>query len=117
MSKQAGTMLIAPGLGSCIGLIMYDSITKVERNGSYIVLPDSSINKGELNPCKYADSAVPELLCRVTQAGAKKPNLIVKMAGGAQMFNLEKGGNILNIGVRNCLSPQKSGFKQRRTYC
>jgi chemotaxis protein CheD len=104
VTKHTGTALVAPGLGSCIGLIMYDSKAKV-AGMVHVVLPDSAnagVN-GSL-PGKYADSAIPELLNNMVKVGASKSNIVVKIAGGAQMFNLEKGGNILNIGIRNTIA-------------
>lgn len=104
VSKHNGTSLVAPGLGSCIGLIMYDPKAKV-AGMVHVVLPDSA-NAGVSNslPGKYADTAVPELIEKMIKQGASKSNLWVKIAGGAQMFNLEKGGNVLNIGVRNTIA-------------
>lgn len=102
-SKLPGVILSAPGLGSCIGLTMYDTAIKA-AGMVHIVLPDSSINENPVISGKYADKAIPELLNRMSQLGAKKQNLVVKIAGGAQMFNLDKGGNILNIGIRNVIA-------------
>ena len=103
ISKTPGTVLVAPGLGSCIALAMYDPINKI-AGMAHVVLPDSSITRGDIIPCKYADTAVPELLNMMIQAGAKKHSLIIKAAGGAQMFNIEQGSNILNIGLRNIIA-------------
>lgn len=104
VSKVPGTTIIAPGLGSCIGLIMYDPNVKV-AGMAHIVLPDSKSNREEkFNPGKFADTAVPELLSKVLELGASKHNLIVKISGGAQMFNLGKGTNVLNIGLRNTIA-------------
>ena len=101
VSKTPGTLLTAPGLGSCIGVIMYDPKFKI-AGMVHVVLPDSTNSTKELTaPGKYADTAIPELLNNIIKLGAVKSNLVIKISGGAQMFNLEKGGNILNIGMRN----------------
>jgi chemotaxis protein CheD len=88
--------MMAIGLGSCIGLTIYD---KDRHIGAmvHIMLPESSGRSDR--PGKYADSAVPLLLNKLTELGCRKASLIVKMAGGACMF--EYFGNNLNIGERN----------------
>lgn len=111
VSKSPGTTLVAPGLGSCIGLTMYDPINKV-AGMVHVVLPDSTITKTPPLPGKYADIAIPKILEQMVQAGAKKEKLIVKIAGGAQMFNLQQGGNILNIGVRNAIAVKAALSKE-----
>ena len=112
VSKSQGTYLAAPGLGSCIGVTVYDPKVKV-AGMVHVVLPDSSNSNKEItSPGKYADTAIPELLDKVTKLGAIKSNLIVKISGGAQMFNLEKGGNILNIGMRNNIAVKAALSKE-----
>lgn len=88
--------MMAIGLGSCIGLTMYD---KDRHIGAmvHIMLPDSSGRSDR--PGKYADTAVPLLLDKLSEMGCRKSSLVVKMAGGACMF--EYFGNNLNIGERN----------------
>lgn len=104
ISNKSGDMIVAPGLGSCIGLSMYDPIVKI-AGMAHVVLPDSTnISKPGNLPGKYADLAVPELLEQMIKQGAKKHNIVIKIAGGAQMFNFEKGGNVLNIGMRNAIA-------------
>lgn len=119
ISKTAGTSLIAPGLGSCIGIVMYDPINKV-AGMAHVVLPDSKSNsKPILLPGKFADTAVPELYKQVLKLGASEKNLIVKIAGGAQMFNLGASTNVLNIGMRNTIAVKAaiatSGFTVRNS--
>jgi len=88
--------MMAIGLGSCIGLTIYD---KDRHIGAmvHIMLPDSSGRTDR--PGKYADTAIPLLLTKLSDAGCHKASLVAKMAGGACMF--EYFGNNLNIGERN----------------
>ncbi|MGA2162517.1 MAG: chemotaxis protein CheD [Methanoregula sp.] len=88
--------MMAIGLGSCIGLAIYD---RDRRIGAmvHIMLPESSGRTDR--PGKYADTAVPLLLNTLSNMGCHKSSLVVKMAGGACMF--EYFGNNLNIGERN----------------
>ena len=90
--------LKAPGLGSCIGLVMYDKSQSL-AGMAHIVLPESKNgSEGEKYIGKYANVAIPEMLNRMTKKGAQKANLVVKMAGGSQMFNMQNSNSFLNIG-------------------
>lgn len=97
-----GDRLEALGLGSCIGLALVDKVSKV-GGMVHIMLPDSSIVNGPLKqPGKYADTAVPELLEKVIKAGAQRERLVVKMAGGAEMFSFAGSDSPkMAIGARN----------------
>lgn len=88
--------MMAIGLGSCIGLVIYD---KEKHIGAmvHIMLPESSGRTDR--PGKYADTAVSLLLNNLYELGSRKASLIAKMAGGACMF--EYFSNNLNIGERN----------------
>jgi chemotaxis protein CheD len=106
ISNSSSIVLVAPGLGSCVGLAMYDTEKRIGAM-AHIVLPETLNNKNHGLPGKYANEAVPELINGMIKMGAKKDNIIVKFSGGAQMFTLEKGANILNIGVRNVIAVKK----------
>jgi chemotaxis protein CheD len=84
------------GLGSCIGLMLYDPQKKTGAM-VHIMLPDSGGRKDR--PGKYADTAIPLLLEELDKSGSSKRSLVAKMAGGACMF--EYFGTNLNIGERN----------------
>ena len=84
------------GLGSCIGLTLYDP---QKKSGAmvHIMLPDSGGRTDR--PGKYADTAIPLLLKELDKIGSSNRSLVAKMAGGACMF--EYFGTNLNIGERN----------------
>lgn len=95
-----GAVLKTTGLGSCVGLTLFDPKCKV-AGMAHVMLPSSSIARESLmNIAKYADTAIPELLERMKAAGAQVERLEAKMAGGAQMFALG-GSDTLRIGPRN----------------
>ena len=104
-SAQPGQRLAAVGLGSCVGLAAYDPVAKV-AGMVHVVLPDSAIATSTGPPGKYADSAIPALLEALRRLGADPRRLVLKMAGGAQMF--ASGGGLLNIGARNAISVRAS---------
>lgn len=75
------------GLGSCVGIALYDKTTKV-TGLAHIMLPDSTkITKNE-NIAKFADTAIPETVRLMVQQGASKARIVAKIAGGADMFGL-----------------------------
>ena len=84
------------GLGSCIGLVVYDEGLK-KGAMVHIMLPESSGRKDR--PGKYADTAIPLIVEELLATGCRKKNLVAKIAGGSCMF--EYFGANLNIGERN----------------
>lgn len=92
-------ILRTTGLGSCVGVTLYDEMLHL-AGLVHIMLPSSTLAKGEIEVSKYADTAIPELVARMERAGAARSRLVAKMAGGAQMFQ-SKGREILRIGPRN----------------
>ena len=84
------------GLGSCIGLTLYDETLRVGAM-VHIMLPDSAGRTDR--PGKYADTAIALLLKELSALGCRNRTLVAKMAGGSCMF--EYFGANLNIGERN----------------
>lgn len=103
---NAPNKLMTLGLGSCIGITLYD---KVKKNGGllHIMLPDSTQFNNVTNPYKFADLGVPILLKKVLDMGARKDDIIAKMAGGASMFNFNDSSVNMDIGKRNASAVKK----------
>ena len=97
---RAPATIISYGLGSCIGVSLYDPQAKV-GGLLHIMLPDSTQSRSSENPAKFADTGVPLLLKDVLALGASKAHLVAKMAGGAQMFAFAKATDIMRVGERN----------------
>ena len=70
------------GLGSCVGVVIYDSITKI-AGLVHVMLPDSTKIKNNENLAKFADTGVDEMVRQIINAGASKSRLKAKIAGGA----------------------------------
>lgn len=100
IAQQSG-VLKTTGLGSCVGLTLYCSRSKV-AGMAHVMLPSSEIaREGSLNIAKYADTAIPELISRMDKVGANINKLEAKLAGGAQMFAFAGNNDTMRIGPRN----------------
>ena len=88
------------GLGSCIGIALYDPSTKI-GGLAHIMLPDSTKMRNNSNIAKFADTGIEELLNRMIKAGAVKSRLVAMIAGGAKMFEVSGLSDIGNVGQRN----------------
>lgn len=88
------------GLGSCIGVALYDPVTKVSGL-LHCMLPDSTQIRNNSNVAKFADTGIDELIRQMTLLGANRTRLVAKMAGGAQMFALSSANDSLRVGERN----------------
>ena len=107
---KAPDVITTLGLGSCIGLVFYDPVSKVGGMVHYM-LPDSTKVRNNSNIAKFADTGIDELLRRVIATGANKGRLIAKIAGGARMFEVSGLSDVGNIGARNA-EAAKAKLKQ-----
>jgi chemotaxis protein CheD len=98
---KAPYRLVTLGLGSCVGVAVYDATSRV-GGLAHVMLPDSRQFPPGQNPAKFADTALPALVEEMVRQGAARARLVAKLAGGAQMFNFDQHSSpILNIGQRN----------------
>ena len=97
---RAPDTLTTLGLGSCIGLTLYDPAAKIGGLVHYM-LPDSTQLKNNTNIAKFGDTGIRELLRLVLQAGAVRRRLVSKIAGGASMFEMSGSSSIGSVGERN----------------
>jgi chemotaxis protein CheD len=92
--------LITVGLGSCVGIAIYDKSAGI-GGLAHIMLPDSSQFNKITNEIKFADLAIPILVEDMIKKGAKLRNMNAKIAGGASMFNFSDKSIVMDIGSRN----------------
>lgn len=88
------------GLGSCVGICLYDPISKV-AGMAHIMLPSSKAIRKNENVAKFADTAIDELVLQMKSKGAVQSKLVAKIAGGAQMFAFSSANDSMKIGERN----------------
>lgn len=104
LTRGAGE-IITYALGSCIGLAFYDPNIRLAAL-LHIMLPQR-MNPNDQNVFKYADTGIRETLRKLTAFGMVKQRAVVKIAGGAKMFEISGNPNFGNIGLRNIDSCKK----------
>lgn len=88
------------GLGSCVGICLYDPVSKV-TGMAHIMLPSSKAIRKNENVAKFADTAIIELIKQMEVKGARRTRFFAKIAGGAQMFSFSSQNDAMKIGERN----------------
>ncbi|MGI6035566.1 MAG: chemotaxis protein CheD [Limnochordia bacterium] len=101
--KQRGR-LVAVGLGSCVGLILYDALAKV-GGMAHVFLPTNKRGGANEHPGKFADTAILAMVEQMTSLGAQKRRLTAKMAGGSQLFSY--GAPFMDVGRQNAEALQR----------
>ncbi len=92
--------LTTVGLGSCVGICLFDNKAKV-IGMAHAMLPDSTKIINNENKAKFVDTSITKLIDEMTRLGASKTRLVAKIAGGAQMFAYSSGTEAMRIGDRN----------------
>lgn len=101
---RAPEQLYSLGLGSCVGVAIYDSAAKV-GGLIHILLPTcQGFENGNHARTKFADSGIAELVEALIRAGASRVRMKAKMAGGASMFVTSGTSSVHEVGKRNIQS-------------
>lgn len=108
-SADPSDVLVALGLGSCMGVAVVDRARNV-AGLAHVMLPEAPREGEETLRC--ADRAIPALLDRVLGLGARRSQLEVAMVGGAQMF-AARGG--VGVGARNDIATREALKRERLT--
>jgi len=97
---KAPGILTTLGLGSCVGVALYDKNSKV-AGLAHAMLPDSTAISNNSNRMKFVDTSIADLIIKMCLQGANKNNIKAKIAGGAQMFAHNTTNDTMRIGDRN----------------
>jgi chemotaxis protein CheD len=102
ISQNPEDILVAYGLGSCLGISLIDPRTHLSGL-LHAVLPGTANpqNLPGVDLYKYVDSGINSLLGAMLKEGANKSRLIVRMVGGANMLISPGMKNSFDIGTRN----------------
>ena len=71
------------GLGSCLGVILYDQRLKI-CGLAHVMMPSSQLIRKNANRMKFVDTCLKDMFEELLKQGSRKENMIAKMAGGAQ---------------------------------
>lgn len=102
---KAPGIIRSSGLGSCVGIVLYDPFHKV-GGMAHAMLPKHRPGRDD-NQAKYVDTAIDTMLAEMEALGANKINIIAKLAGGAQMFPDADKDNLLLIGAKNITAAEE----------
>lgn len=94
---KGDAVLVAIGLGSCVGVAIYDP--ELEVGGMAHILLPGLAKEGD-NPNKFSESAIDAMLGQITSMGGSIKSLKAKIVGGANMFQ-SLADNKKTIGERN----------------
>lgn len=102
ISRNPEDILVAYGLGSCMGVAMIDPVTKV-CGLLHAVLPRAAdgMESADANPFKYVESGIESMLKVMAKEGALQSRLVVRIAGGANMLMTSSMTRSFDIGTRN----------------
>lgn len=108
-------ILVTFGLGSCVALTLWDGTDHVAAM-AHIMLPDSKLirYRQEVNPAKFADTAIEVMLVELAKQGFPKDRFQAKLVGGANMFTFagKNLGSGMNVGQRNVAAVKEELTKQ-----
>lgn len=93
--STAPDSLNATGLGSCVGVVIYDPVHKI-GGMIHVLLPNAEQVTGADNRTKFANPGIYDLLESVLKAGANRSSIVAKLAGGSAMISSKS-----NVGERN----------------
>ena len=93
------TTLVTSGLGSCVGVALFDSRAGVAGLAHAMLPSKEEISDPGTNDAKYVNSAVTALLGAMEAEGADRSRMTAKLAGGSKMFEFTAATG--SIGRRN----------------
>ena len=108
---RGDSRIITYALGSCIGITFYDPLIKL--GGLLHIMLPARVDQNDPKVFKYADSGIRETVRKLTAFGMMKNRTIVKIAGGAKMFEMKGSSNLGNIGQRNAAMVKQVLMEER----
>jgi len=111
VTDDRSQVLITHGLGSCVAVMAWDPSRKV-GGMLHFQLPAASLSpdRAKESPGTFADSGIPLLFERMYMLGAKKREIVVKVAGGGSFHG---DTDTFDIGRRNYTMMRKIFWKNQ----
>ena len=107
ISRNPEDVLVAYGLGSCVGVVMVDPASSV-AGLLHAVLPRPADGNGraQVDCSKYVEGGIEGLITAMMKEGAIKNRLVVRIVGGANMLLSSGLTKSFDIGTRNVEAAQ-----------
>lgn len=107
ISRSPEDILVAYGLGSCVGVVMTDPTTRISGLlHAVLPRPSDGMAHREVNSSKYVEGGIEGLIAAMVKAGANKNRLVVRLVGGANMLMATGVTRSFDIGTRNVEAAQ-----------
>lgn len=104
---EAPARLVAVALGSCVAIVLYEPLARIGAM-AHVLLPSITMSREHSHPGRFAQTAVPTMLERMTARGARVSAITARLVGGASMFvSLTPPGNI-QMGDRNVVAAREA---------
>lgn len=94
---EGDMILSTSGLGSCLGIVIYDRIMSI-GGLAHTMLPTQR-ERNSQNPIKFTDTAISVLIHEMEGIGGQRDRFEAKLVGGSQMLNFPSDRD--RIGDRN----------------
>jgi len=99
--RESDAVLAARGLGSCVGISVYEPNRRIAIM-AHVMLPGPVSGAPDpAQPARYASHAIESIIKAVEKHGGRPRDLVIKMAGGAQVIQLHGKDDRLRVGERN----------------
>lgn len=92
-------MLVTTGIGSCVAIALHDAESRV-GGLAHVLLPHAALSSRPSRPGKFPATAVPAMLARMRELGARG-EISARLIGGASMFGGLLPSGAVGLGVRN----------------
>ena len=107
ISQNPEDVLVAYGLGSCVGVVMIDPGSSIAGLlHAVLPRPTDGIGNGGYNASKYVEGGIEGLIEGMVKEGANKKRLVVRIIGGANMLVSSGVTRSFDIGTRNIEAAQ-----------
>ncbi len=103
---QGKDVLVTIGLGSCVGIILYDPVAKI-GGLAHILLPSPALIRRDGSPGRFPQTAVPRLIDLMGEQGANRRRVVARLAGGASMFAALAPPGSIQMGERNIVASRQ----------
>jgi chemotaxis protein CheD len=96
-------VLFAIGLGSCVGVALYDARARI-GGFAHVMLPHPTSARRPTPPGRFASTAVEYLIAEMQNAGAARRRMYARLVGGAAMFENLQLDDGPGLGERNVMA-------------